>query len=446
MKISSLLLITIFGMSPLFAKTYTLNEAIKTALVNNEQQNISAQDRAVAKAKYKQALSANYPSLDITLAANRRDESFIDETSTIFSIPGFGSIPVSYTHTVMGRDTATAQAEVQYALYSGGKITALQEQAKAGIAYADESAKLTDDGIVRNVRKYYATVILSQKLQKLMQDTVDRMQATYDLTEAFYQGESMKVKKTDYLRSKMTLLNMKSILASFKNATNLAKSALAFEMGLKDEKDIEVEEASIPAVSLDETLEEYYQRLYLNNHQVKQLNIGLQAKEAKMDEVKSGYLPMVGLYANAQSLYNNEHGGIINSQNNDSWNIGIAVKYNLFSGGLTQAQTQEAKAQKLKLKAQKAYLESGLQLQAKSAFLKTKTALTQMEIMKEASLTAKENSDLNFRAYEEEMVDTKDVLESQFMRSLTEAAYYKTEYEAIVNQAELEYLIGSSLK
>jgi len=447
MKISYLLLLSAFSVSSLLAKTYTLDEAIKTALINNQKQNISEQDRAVAKARYKQALSVNYPKLDVTLAANRRDESFIDETSTLFSIPGFGSIPVSYTHNVMGRDTAIARADVSYALYSGGKISAIQEQAKAGIAYAQESAKLTDDEIVYNVRKYYAAIILSEKLQKLMQDTVDRMQTTYNLTEAFYKGESMKVKKTDYLRSKMTLLNMKSILESFKNATELAKSALVFEMGMKNEKEgVEVDESSIPAISLDDTLQDYYQRLYMNNHQIKQLSIGMQVKEAKIDEVKSAYLPMVGLYANAQSLYNNEHGGIINSQNNDSWNIGIAVKYNLFSGGLTSAKMQEAKAQKLKLKAQKAYLESGLEVQAKNAFLKTQTALKQMKIMQEASNVAKENSDLNFRAYEEEMVDTKDVLESQFMCSLTEAAYYKTKYEAMINTAELEYLIGSSIK
>jgi len=446
MKTSSLFLLGLFICTPLLAKIYTLDEAIKTALINNQKQNISAQDRAVAKAKYKQALSANYPKLDITLAANRRDERFIDETDTVFIIPGFGSIPVSYSHTVMGRDTATAQAEVKYALYSGGKISALQEQAKAGIAYADEAAKLTDDEIVLNIRKYYAAVILSQKLQQLMQDTVDRMQATYALTEAFYKGSSMKVKKTDYLRSKMTLLNMESILESFKNATELAKSALAFEMGVGDAKKVEIDASSLPKVSLDATLLEYYRRLYLNNHQLKQVNIGMQAKEAKIAEVKSGYLPMVGLYANAQSLYNNEYGGIINSQNNDSWNIGVAIKYNLFSGGLTNAQMQEAQAQKLKLKAQKAYLESGLELKARNAFLKTKTALKQMEIMKEASEVAKENSDLNFRAYEEEMVDTKDVLESQFMRSLTEAAYYKSQYEALVNSAELEYIIGSSIQ
>jgi len=449
MKLLSAYLLCLLGVSPLLAKTYTLQDAVKTALTNNQQQNISEQERAIATAKYHQALSVDYPTLDISLVANRADEPLIDEVSTTFSLPpllGGATLPINYIHTIMGRDTLTAKATAKYALYTGGKISALQEQAKAGVKYAEETLKLSADTIILNVRKYYAAVVFAQRVQKLMQDTVDRMQITYELTETFYKGGSMKVKKTDYLRAKMTLLNMKSILESMKNTTQLAKNALVFEMGIGSDKTIEIDVNSLPQVVMKDSLEEYFNKLYLGNHQLKQLKIGMQVKEAKMKEAQSGYLPSVGLYANGRTLHNNEHGGLINSQNNDSWNIGIAVKYNLFSGGLTKAQLQEAKAQKLKLQAQEAYAKSGLQTKAKSAFLKTKTALKQIKIMQEATQTAKENSDLNFRAYKEEMVETKDVLESQFLCSLTEAAYYKTLYEARVNEAQLEYLIGTTLK
>ncbi len=474
MKLSSALLLNGLLLTPLFAKTYTVDEAIKIALLNNQRKNISVQDQAIAEAKYKQALSANYPTLDVTLVANRKDQSFIDKTDYNFDASALGSIlgsafgsalgpavgaalgsalnsgslaiPIKYTHTVMGRDTQTAKIEAQYALYTGGKITALQKQAKAGIEYAKEASKLTDDKIAYNVKKYYAATILSQKIQKLMQDTVDRMQATYELTETFYKGKSMKVKKTDYLRAKMMLLSMKSILISLKNATKLAKSALSFEMGLGDSSKVDIKANSYKAYKLEGSLKDYYQKLYTYNHMIKQTNIGLEAMDAKIDEAKSGYFPMVALYANAQSLHNNKDGGIINSQNNDSWNIGVAITYNIFSGGLTTAQEQTARAEKLRLKSQQAFLKSGLKLKAKKAFLNAKTAQNQMKIMQEATKTAKENSDLNFRAYQEEMVETKDVLESQFMSSLTEASFYKTQYASLINEAELEYLVGVSLK
>ena len=438
--------------SSLYAQSMSLEDAIKEALLHNQQQAISAQDRAIAKAKYKQALSADLPSLDITLSANRRDEPFVDETKTVFDIPtsvpllGGASLPVSYTHQVMGRDTQIAKAQMSYALYSGGKISAYQKQAKAGMDFAKEESALTEAKIVLNVRKYYAAVILAQKLEALMEDTVQKMRVTYELTEAFYKGASMKVKKTDYLRAKTTLLNMESMLASFQNATQLAKSALCFEIGKGANCEIEVQEKNSLTPDLSDSLEAYYQKLYTLNHQLKESEIGLEAKDAAIDIAQSEYLPTVGLYANAQSLHNDEHGGIINSQNNDSWNIGAVITYNLFSGGKTQAKVQEAKAQKLKLKAQKAYLKSGLELQAKEAYLNIQTAKRQEEVMKQALLSASQNSDLNLRAYKEEMVETKDVLESQFIRSLTAAALYKVEYQAAINSAQLDYLIGEALQ
>ncbi|WP_457743310.1 TolC family protein [Sulfurimonas sp.] len=452
MQFLKLLIVSGLLLTPLFAKRYSVDEAIKTALCNNQKRNISAQDRRIAQAKYKQSLSANYPTLDIKLVANRKDEAFVDEVKYDFVLPpqlagalGTSAIPVDYTHTIMGRDTQIARADAKYALYTGGKISALQKQAKAGMAYTKEAAALTDEQIVLNVKKYYAALILATKIEKLMQDTVDKMQATYELTSTFYKGASMKVKKTDYLRAKMTLLNMKSILESFKNATKLAKSALRFEMGLKDNDLLNVVENSYKAYKLSHSLENYYETLYLNNHQLKQTEIGLEAKDAKIDEMKSGFLPTIGLYANAQSLHNNKSGGLINSKNNDSWNIGVAMTYNLFNGGLSTSQTQEAKAEKLKLKAQQAYLKSGLKLKAKKAFLNAVTAQKQVSIMQEATDIAKQNSDLNFRAYQEEMVDTKDVLESQFMCSLTEAGLYRAQYAVLVNEAELEFLVGKAL-
>ncbi|NPA65733.1 MAG: hypothetical protein GXO11_02505, partial [Epsilonproteobacteria bacterium] len=101
----------------IYAKSYTLIEAITTALTNNQRHTISIQDIQIAKAKYKQALSANYPTLDISFMMNRRDEAFVDEVKTDFSLPpilGGSTLPINYTHIVTGRDTAKATIQTQY--------------------------------------------------------------------------------------------------------------------------------------------------------------------------------------------------------------------------------------------------------------------------------------------------------------------------------------------
>ncbi len=494
MRVLYIVIASAVTLLPLNAKQLTIDEAIKIALQNNQMQKISQQDRLIAEAKYKQALSANFPTLEINLFANRRDQNFIDEVNDSIDInldptnaingaytkaytdalsagatqaeaqaagataaatvgntlsilaPAFETMDISYTHTVMGRDTVSAKAEVKYPLYTGGKITALQEQAKAGVEYAKENSKLKSDEIAYNVKKYFNALVLASELKSLMQDTVDRMQSIFDLTNTFYKGGSLKVKKTDFLRTKLMLLNMKSMLESFKSASILAKSALKFEMGISQKESIEIDKSSLKLHRLDSSLSKYFESMYLHNHQYKFLDIGLKAKEAKIKEVRSDYFPTVALYANASTLHNNRDGGIINTQNDDSWNIGIAAHWSIFNGGLTKQKTMEARAERLKLQIQKSYLKSGLKVKAKSAYVQAKSSFKEMKIMKDAVMTAKESSNLNFRAYQEEMVDTKDVVEAQFMQSITEAGYYKARYETAINEAKLEYIIGKNLK
>jgi len=443
---SSKILLSIFLTLPLFAENITLNDAIQRALQKNLTKAITLQDRAIAKAKYEQALAADMPSLDMTLNINRRDEALVDETNTVFEVPMMGSLPVSYTHEVMGRDTQSAQIQLSYGLYTGGRVSAYQKQAKAAVAYAQEEEARNESEIVYNVRKYYAAVVLAQKLQTIMEETVSKMRVTYELTEQFYKGSSMRVKKTDYLRAKTTLLNMEGVLLSFTKATELAKSALCFEMGEGSECTIEViDEEVLESIELEDSLEAYYEKLYRLNHKLKESKIALDAKDAGVTLAKSEYLPTVAIYVNAQSLHNNDHGGIINSQNNDSWNIGAVVQYNLFKGGATKAAVEEAKAQKLKLEAQSLYLRSGLELKAKKAYINVDTANKKIALLQKALETARQNSNLNLRAYQEQMVETKDVLEAQFIESLTAAALYKAAYNAALNKAELDYIIGEAL-
>lgn len=427
------------------ASSLSLQEAIATALKNNQKKSISLQDQRIAKARYDQALSGNYPILDISLIANKRDDNLIDEVDDDVKVPAFGTMHIAYTHVIMGTDTAIAQADAKYALYTGGKIASLQEQARQGIRYAEESDKQTDDDIALHVKQYYAASVLSRQLVELTQETVDRMEAINEITEAFYKGESLSVKKTDFLRSKLMLLSMRSMLEEMKEKMHLAQSALLFEMGEDADKEIVLSDGNLHEMSLPHTLEEYYETLYLNSHLLSQADIGLKVRDAQIDEAVSEYLPTVGLYANTMSIYNNRQGGLINSTNNDSWSVGVALQYNLFSGGLSSARVEEAKAEKMKLQAQQAYMKSGLTLKTKQAFLSLQKSANQVAILKEAVAIAAESRDLNFRAYQEDMVPTKDVVEAQIFESVTKASYYKAQYEAVVSKAELDYTIGTSL-
>jgi outer membrane protein TolC len=427
------------------AKSYTLNEALQIALKNNQKQKISNYDKEIAKKRYKEALSINYPSLDLSLIIDRRDEDYINEINGDYEIFG-KNYNINLTSVVTGRDTQIARAQLKYIAYSGGKISAIQKEALLGLEYSNEKAKSTSNEIILNVKKYFASYVLSTKLKELAQESVDRLKVLVDLTRRFYEGESLKVKKTDYLRVKMSLQNMKSYLEEFKTSQQLSKSALIFEMGLKKDDDIKIDINSIKLPKLEEDLEKYYEKMYVNNHLLKQVDIGLKVSKEKIKEAQSGYLPNIALYAKAQSMHNSYNGGIMNSQNNDSWNFGVALTYNLFNGGLTYFKTQEEKVKKLQLEAKKSYLKSGLEIKLKKEFLNLKKNIKKIEVAKKGVEISKENRDLNYKAYEVESVEAKDVIEAEFLYSLNKANLYKYQYDLYISKVNLDYIIGNLIR
>ena len=52
----------------------------------------------------------------------------------------------------------------------------------------------------------------------------------------------------------------------------------------------------------------------------------------------------------------------------------------------------------------------------------------------------------NVRAYQEELVETKDVIEAQLVESFTSASLYRARHELRAALADLDYRIGRALQ
>jgi len=421
----------------------TLEDAINQALQNSKLKKISQHDLAIAKARYDQAMSASYPIIDATVVGNMADDVFVDETKGSMDSP-IGVIDIDFDHIIMGENTVFGKIDITYPLYTGGKISAIQKQAGLGVEISKEAKQQTRDEIIFTVTKYFTSTILTHEITALAKETQERMRAILTLTEAFYQGGSLSVKKTDYLRIKMTYANISSMVEEMKTNEQLARSALLFSMGNSTKGNIAIADYKLDFEPLSQNFEDFLTTLYSTNHQLTQAKMGVEVYEAQIQEAKSDYLPTIALYANAKTLYNNYDGGISNDTNRNTFNVGIALKYNLYHGGLTDGRVKEARLNKLKLLSQKDYLDDALQLQLKHAYLKAQRSAKQVVILKDAVETAAKNSDLNFRAYQEDMVETKDVIEAQIFESLTKASYLRARHDAIIAQANLYYILGTS--
>ncbi len=437
-----------------------LSQCLDIALQNNHFRPASKFAIEIAEAQYRQALSAYWPQVAVRASYSIMDEdpNFVFPPSTIH-VPAsvlttpLGPIPIpaqtirvpEQDIKLMDRENLLGSLKMEYPLYTGGMRGAIRKQAEKGLQVAKEEARRTDLQIIYDVKRMFYGSVLSRELLRLGQEALSRMEVTLELTENLYKKGSGRVKKTDYLRNKTVVEGLRSAVAQLKANEQLAKAALLNTMGLEWDIPLELSQTELPFAPYRADLKKLVGNAYSFNPDWAKIQAGLEAAEAKIKEANSGHFPKIALFGNLTHIWNNYDYGIVTAKNKDSWTVGVGMELPLFSGFRTTYEVKEAQARLGKLKEQQILLKEGIALQVKHLFIQMTSAQEQKKASEEAAQASEENRDLNERAYQEELVETKDVIEAQLIESLMKAQRQKALFDHVEAQSHLDYVVGQEI-
>ncbi len=432
-------------------ETYTLDDCIAIALRKHQSLKVSDAQVAMAEALYQQAMSAYWPRLTAQAGADRADQDRSFTFRGNFTLPatipllGGTSMPVNTKIKLFDRDVARASLNLTYPVFTGLKRPAIIAQAEKSIQIAQQGQRKTNLEVVKDVKKYYYAAQFALQMEQLTYDTLERFKALEDLTERLYQNGSLRVKKTDYLRTKTTTALTRSMLNEAVYARELAHEALGNAMGQAWDAHYQLADNKTSQVISSE-LQQLIDAAKNFNPDIQQLSLAVQVAKDRITEAESGYYPMIGVRASAHKLWNGFEDGLINRDNREGWNIGVGLEWDLFSGFQTKSKVSHAKAEQRKLESQRILLDEAMALQVKQQFLRIRSSGKQIEDTESAYDFARENRKLHVRAYQQEMVETKDVIESQLVESFAQGAYFRSRYTLDLGLTSLEYLIGQNLE
>jgi len=446
-------------------KRLTLDDAIKTALQQNRSKKISAIDLRLAQEYYQEALSANLPVLDIEFNYIQRDEEVISVTNGEVNLPKNVSdmikatngtyispealqsdsikIPLSYESVVYGDRMTEAALVLRYTLYSGGKISALQEEARIGKTLAAEAYEGTKDEVVLEVKKYYYGALLTESVASLVYDISERLSVLEELTKDLFEKGSEKVSRRDYYRVQLASAMFNVTNQKLQTKVQQAKSALLLVMG--EDIQTEVNLKNVVGRKVDYTkksLPALTELVLAHNHQLKGLDALLKLHTEKIKEAKSDFKPSVGVIGKVEHLDANYDGGLNNSQNNNSWSVGVHANWNLYHGGKTLSKVEQAKLKLLQIKERREKMVQMLKFRVKKAYLNLKECMHELPMLEKTIGVAQKNSSLNTRAYYEGMVPTKDVVEALLYEARIKMKYYQLQQLERNANAMLDYLLG----
>lgn len=470
-------------------QSLSLDRCISTALERNHSFPASRSAIAAAEAQHRQAMSGYWPQLSLKSGYLRMDQApnFIFPGSNLhipqqsLSIPGGDALvtvpagtlgpgfpptdltlPVSYPGQtlnvpaqqfpipeqdikLMDEDSLFAVVDMQWLLWDGGMRKGIRQQALAGLDAAHEELRRTELEITDSVTRLYFGAVMARQIRRVGQDTLARMEATLSLTETMYKEGAGTVNKTDYLDNKVMVETLRSAVALLEKNEALAQAALAYTMGLDWNDSVIPADDEIPFEPVHADLESFVDQAFAFSPDWRRLEAGVRAAEGALREAKSGHYPKLAATGELHQWWNSYDAGMATDVNKQGWTVGVGVKVPIFNGFLTRNRVIEARARLESISEQRLLLREGIGLQVRDTLLGLEASERRYQATLEAMKSATENRELNSRAYQNDLVETEDVIKAQLMEAFMSAQHYKMRYDHVELQSKLNLVVGTEV-
>jgi len=438
----------------------SLEACLQQALENNRRRPASRYAVAMAEAQHRQALAGYWPQISAKGGYQLMDEDpnyiFPANSFTLpmggtipITIPGVGTVPINAITIpaqdikLMDKESFRAALEATWLLYDGGLRKGYREQAEGLVDMMKQESRRTDLEIIDSVKRYYYGAVLAIQLHQVGKDTLARMQATLNLTETLYKEGSGTVKKTDWLDNKVMVDSLRSMVAALEKNELMAQAALANSMGLPWHASVAPTDREMPFTPFFGQLDDMVGTAYRFNPDWAKVEAAIRAAEGALRTAGSGHYPKLAATGALHKWWNDYDAGMATDRNKEGWTVGVGVEIPIFSGFLTKNKVAEARARVAKIKEEQILLKEGLGLRLKEVFLSLSAAEKSHQATLDAMNAAEENRDLNTRAYQHELVETEKVIRAQLMEALMSAQHYKTRYDHLAVQSQMNLIVGT---
>ena len=399
-------IILIFSQNSLLAQTYTLKQAVETALnksrlVKDVQFGVQA-----ARARKKAAFFRAFPTISLQASYTRlSDEGALDMD---INIPGMGAKTVELAPSIV--NAWNLNLNIKQPLFTGLKIYNLNRLAKLDIKAEEEGLKLSRSNLVFNVEKAFFTVLKLEALKRVLVKTVEQLKAHRNTVQSL-KNQGM-LKESDILKIDVRIGSIEMKVLESDKSLKLAKQQLLLNMGLPVHMDItldfdlEASKIALPAKLDNKTVEKHRTELKILEYRQKQ-------SELKKLIAQAGWYPSLFLVGGFQ--YSNPNNRVFPPADKfeDSWNVSVVLDMNIWDWMQPKWKADEADAQRSKIKNNKELLKDKILFEYDAAMLGIKNSISKHKL---AQLNIKSAADALKHAQnnlEQGMITTDDLLDSQ---------------------------------
>lgn len=411
------------------ARTFTIQEAIRIAILNNKSVQIQEEELAYSKGNVLYAVSLFLPKVNLNY-------DFTYTEAVLDTKPAQGHRKDTRIFTGYKSDNRSGLT-IDEMVYNGGANIATFKQAKLQVKAQEESLRSTKLAVEFEVKRLFYGVLLAYETRRIAADLVEQARAHYEeAKQMFAQGTASKF---DVLQSKTQVARLIPQLVNAENAIELLLAELKKELGTDMLKPIDV--AGVldhRPIKIDE--DAFLKEAYSKSPEIIMKVLGIDIGKWAIEFAKSGWYPQVSANANFNyrsdkftDMINNTHG---------NWSIGVRTSIAAFDGFATKAKVDEAKARYNQAKLQELDTIDQVTLDIKNACLNMAEAEAVVAAERDSIDEAKEALRLAEVRYVNGVGINLDVFDSQVALAQVEQYLAQGIYDYIVAKAQLDKTIG----
>jgi outer membrane protein TolC len=324
-----------------------------------------------------------------------------------------------------------------FALINQYKIASL------GLDIAEFREKLTRQDIILDAKNAYYSVLKTQKLVNVSEDTVKQITAQKDVAENMYQVGMSPL--NDLLQSQVQLANAQQGLITAEN--NLAVAKAQFNTLLRRPVNAPVEIVDIlDYTPYDQDIDSCLAQAEKERLEIQVADLEVQIAERDYKLSQRDYYPWISLTGNfSQRGTDWDVDGGLGVSDPEYWDVRATATWNFWEWGRTMYGVKEKLSRLAQAKTRKNEILDNIALEVKQAYIRTKESEKNITTVEKAIEQAKENLRITEERYQEQVSTTTDVLVAQTLLTQTMTNYYNALYDFKIAKAFLYRAIGQEV-
>ncbi|MDX1702384.1 MAG: TolC family protein, partial [Melioribacteraceae bacterium] len=308
-------------------------------------------------------------------------------------------------------DNYSLSASLEQPLFTGFRLASLKSAASYNLSADKINHKIVKVEKAKNIELAFWNLYTSQQILKLVDQNLKALREHLSNTEKLL--ENGLVTKNDLLKLKIEIGTMELNLLEAENNVSIAKASFNKILGFPINSDIKIE---VDKISIDEynpTIEKSLSEAVSNRNELKETKLRLNAIKERESAAKGDWYPQ--LYAFGNYYYNNPNQRYLplKDEFNDSWDIGLLLKWNLWNWGGTSAKVERVKQEHLMNEYNFKLLKENIQLEVYNNYLNLKKASKKIELSEIQVESAEENYRITTEKYYQQFATSTDLIDAE---------------------------------